>query len=406
MRKDTLPHFLPMAKPDATEYKGKVLSLTGLDTTHEYSEGWLQELIHNNPKLVPAAQIEPIFENLIPVCRELPCPSGFLDNLYVTPDGYLCLVECKLWRNPEGRRKVIAQIIDYAKDFANWDYDDLSNAINQRNKTRDENPLYSIAAEHPDAIDEIRFVDRVSENLMQGRHLLLILGDGIQENIENMAEYLQRFMGLNFTLGLVEMNIYQMDKPKGLIVIPSIPAKTVNITRATIKLADSGMTIIEEKPPIKDTEPSARPQSLSEESFFEELSSVNPEWRLWLKRFLIRLENIGITYDIKRTLVLRYSPDGETEFGLGYFTTKGQYDSRNATWKLDQIGHLDVGVKFVKNLTEIFPNASIREFDTSSSKVLTIKGNPPLISDLAAHEQEFYGALERFIFAIREIIKQ
>ncbi len=34
------------------------------------------------------------------------------------------LVEAKLWRNPEARRKVIGQILDYAKELSRWNYED------------------------------------------------------------------------------------------------------------------------------------------------------------------------------------------------------------------------------------------------------------------------------------------
>lgn len=94
-----------------------------------YSEAWLQRLVHRHPNLLPVDQIEPALIPLIPVCIELPTPSGSVDNLFVTPDGDLVLVECKLWRNPEAWREVIGQIFDYAKDLASSDYEDLEAAI-------------------------------------------------------------------------------------------------------------------------------------------------------------------------------------------------------------------------------------------------------------------------------------
>jgi hypothetical protein len=82
----------------------------------DYDEAWLQRLIMAHPRLLPVDQIEPAFADLVPICMELPTPSGYLDNLLVTASGDLALVECKLWRNPEARREVIGQIIDYAKE--------------------------------------------------------------------------------------------------------------------------------------------------------------------------------------------------------------------------------------------------------------------------------------------------
>jgi hypothetical protein len=62
---------------------------------------------------------------------ELPLPSGYVDNLYATPDGDLIVGETKLFRNPEARREVVAQIIDYAKDLSALTYESL-NATGER----------------------------------------------------------------------------------------------------------------------------------------------------------------------------------------------------------------------------------------------------------------------------------
>src|SRR4051794_8880528 len=94
-----------------------------------YDERWLQSLVMSHPTVLAADDIEPAFATVIPVCTELPTGSGFIDNLLVTPNGDLAIVECKLWRNPEARREVVAQIIEYAKSLARWSFEDLEQAI-------------------------------------------------------------------------------------------------------------------------------------------------------------------------------------------------------------------------------------------------------------------------------------
>jgi hypothetical protein len=94
-----------------------------------YDEAWLQRLIMRHPGLLPVDQIEPAFNTMVPICIELPTQCGFVDNLFVTPSGDIALVECKLWRSPEARRQVIAQIIDYAKEISKWTYENLQDAI-------------------------------------------------------------------------------------------------------------------------------------------------------------------------------------------------------------------------------------------------------------------------------------
>ena len=94
-----------------------------------YDEAWIQNLIKNQPEILPVRQIEAAFEGLVSICTELPVVSGFVDNLLITPEGNIALVECKLWRNPQARREVIAQIIDYAKDLSKWTYEKLQEAV-------------------------------------------------------------------------------------------------------------------------------------------------------------------------------------------------------------------------------------------------------------------------------------
>ena len=109
----------------------RVRLVKGSDDQVVYSEAWLQRLIMQQPTLLPVEQIEPSFAGLVPICMELPVPSGYVDNLLVTPSGNLALIECKLWRNPESRREVVGQIVDYATEMSRWSYDKLEEAVNR-----------------------------------------------------------------------------------------------------------------------------------------------------------------------------------------------------------------------------------------------------------------------------------
>ena len=109
-----------LVSPDAAT---KLVRANGLP------ERWLQEQIHRHPTCLPMDQIEPGIGRLISVCMELPLSVGPVDNLLLTPEGNLVMVEVKLWSNPEARRQVVAQALDYATAMFQLDYDRLETAV-------------------------------------------------------------------------------------------------------------------------------------------------------------------------------------------------------------------------------------------------------------------------------------
>jgi RecB family endonuclease NucS len=96
------------------------------------NEQWVQKLLFENPSLLPAIEIESAFSPVISIARELPTKAGSIDLLFISPYGYIILVETKLFRNPEARREVVAQTLDYAKELSQWSYDDLIKACRRK----------------------------------------------------------------------------------------------------------------------------------------------------------------------------------------------------------------------------------------------------------------------------------
>lgn len=202
----------------------------------ERNEAWLRDFLLRHPQAVPAAEFDRAYADPVAVCRELSTPAGPIDALFVNRNGALTVVECKLWRNPQARREVIGQILDYAKELARWRYEDLQREVS-RSLKRQGNALFDVvAAQYPDT-DEASFVDAVGRNLRTGRFLLLVAGDGIREGTENIVQFMQDHSGMRFTFGLVEMAGYSL--PDGtLLVQPRILARTVAVERIVIRVAD------------------------------------------------------------------------------------------------------------------------------------------------------------------------
>ena len=207
------------------------------------SEAEIQDLIQRHPACLPIAEIDPMFAGPVPICTELNTPAGAIDNFMVTPSGLPVLVECKLWRNPEMRRQVVSQILDYAKELSRWSASDLQREASRR-RGEQGNVLLNLVRSAGHEVDESDFNDALTANLRRGRFLLLIVGDGIREGVEAITEYLQTHAGLHFTLGLVELPIFLM--PDGArIVVPRVLARTHSLVR-TVIAAPEGTRVLDE----------------------------------------------------------------------------------------------------------------------------------------------------------------
>ena len=152
----------------------------------------LTELLFRFPGILPVAAIDAAYAAPVPICRELHTPAGPIDALYINDLGRLILAEFKLWRNPQARREVIGQILDYTKELASWTYEDLQREVSKALRRKGNAPYKLVHEQAPD-IEEAKFVDNVSRHLKRGEFLLLIIGDGIREGVENIVQFVQSY---------------------------------------------------------------------------------------------------------------------------------------------------------------------------------------------------------------------
>ena len=114
-------------------------------------------------------------------------------------------------------------------------------------------PFDIVSQAHRD-IQEPLFVDRVARNLKRGEFLLLIIGDGIREGVEEIVDYVQEHSGLRFTLALVEAAVFRRADSKEMIIQPRLLART-ELVRRTVLVR---RTILEQTDddPIEERDPS------------------------------------------------------------------------------------------------------------------------------------------------------
>lgn len=216
-----------------------------LGDTAGRDEAWLRDTLLAHPELLPAREIDPSFGPLIPLCRELRTEAGPIDAAFINAHGRLTLVECKLWRNPESRRKVVAQVLDYARVVSRWSYSDLQRQVSAALGRSGNVPFELAKAAVPD-LHEHKFVDAVAAAMRQGRFLLLIAGDGIRQDVQSIAELINNNATLGFTFGLIEVALYGLDDG-GVLVQPRVVAQTQTIQRNLIVVRDGAQTTVVEE---------------------------------------------------------------------------------------------------------------------------------------------------------------
>jgi hypothetical protein len=165
------------------------------------AEAQLQKLLYDSPELIPT------YEEDKPAVfvREAALPgSGYTDLLGVDGNGNILIVETKLARNDEVRRKVIGQVLEYAAYLWKMSFDDFDSLFVSREGTR---VLDMLEAKNPGIVrDEVR--DAITRNLSSGAFQLFIAVDQMNEELENIISYVSS-RGSGLRLEVLEFDLHQ-----------------------------------------------------------------------------------------------------------------------------------------------------------------------------------------------------
>lgn len=380
-----------------------------------FDENWIQTLIHKQPYILPVDEIESNFSPLIPIGREIPTVVGFIDNLFVSPNGYLTIVETKLWRNPEARREVVGQIIDYAKELKKWNYSDLDNVVKSYNQKYNSNSNGLIAtirnSEQLDESDEQFFIDLVSKNLERGRFLLLIVGDGIRESVEEMVEYLSQTPQLYFTLSLIELQVFCFDNVENsFIVIPQIVTRTKEITRAIIRIegaknADFNVKIDTDLVNENTSNNKTKRITLTEEDFLEQLlQNTNDKIVQFAKQILDDCKTRGYYIDWKQgSFVIKFIDPSGSGVKISLFVVERSnyiYIGWSSN-QLEKIG-LDktISYSFAEDTAKLFKNVTVDpKYKHNWNEYVTL-------DELKTVYSKFIDRVDRFVDDIKKQIDE
>ncbi len=176
-------------------------SLEALEPMPFRDEEELQSLIVRFPILLGGEQMHPYEpRRWLLVGREMGLPEAAyggdrwsVDLLFVDQDGIPTLVETKRGENPEIRRKVVGQILEYAAHAPRtWPVERLRDEWEATARQAGQESLEVLSELCRSDTDG--FCQQVSRNLKDQRLRLLFVADNIPDSLRRVAEFLDHHM--------------------------------------------------------------------------------------------------------------------------------------------------------------------------------------------------------------------
>jgi hypothetical protein len=190
-----------------------------IDSANYSVEHELQKLLAETPSLIPISEIRENSSPLVAAVREVGLPgSGSTDILAFNPEGDIVVVECKLSKSTEIKRKVIAQLLEYGAYLWGMTYEDLDNLILNR-VNQNLTDLVAQATGDP-SWDENEFRSRIQGKLEQGEFILIIAVDEMNEELARTIRFLNECGTPNFAFTSLEMRRFQ--KKTTEILVPHL----------------------------------------------------------------------------------------------------------------------------------------------------------------------------------------
>ena len=362
------------------------------DGKGEFNEEWLQGIIHRHPECLPISEIEPGFGQLTAICTEMHTARGNVDNLLLSGKGDIVLVETKLFRNPEARRQVVGQALDYATCLFDGGYEAFEKAALSTVRLKPKpGKLYDLLPEGPERLDEAAFVDAVSSNLRRGRVLIIIAGDGIRTEAQALLEGMKTHARFGFTLALVEMPVFRAPgDEKNFIVWPRVLAKTAILNRVHVVVSGNGATITEQQLFV--------PETVSTQQYWDALESKLPGARSAIEKLIAAAEPLGVYPELLGTLNLKWQRPGGKPVNLGYIYKHRAIWTDAAGWFAPR----ELAEKYVREVAALFDRSEIAS--TPSHYLTLYRDGKPLRLEENELDRlvEWVGPMGRFIDSIKD----
>lgn len=198
------------------------------------TEDELQVLLADHPELLDGEQIRPgdarrwilvkREKGIAPVRGE--AVRWSVDHLLIDQDGVPTLAEVKRGSNPEIRRAIIGQLLEYAAHAAEtWTPEDLRGAFERQCDARGREAREEIAAllRTEGEADTDLFWEGVARNLAAKRLRLLFVADRIPDPLARVVEFLN---GQMRDIEVLAVEIKRFDGRSGRTLMPRVIGRT------------------------------------------------------------------------------------------------------------------------------------------------------------------------------------
>jgi hypothetical protein len=202
-------------------------------------EAHLQNLLTDDVNTLPLDEIG-YDTKFVTIGKEVGLQNGSLDVLAISPQGHIALIETKLNKNPEVKRTVVGQILGYAAYLWNKSYEDIENNYFKKflsqQKINFSGSLFDYMKEKlgDDSISEEEFRDGLEKRLRLGSFTLLIVVDQANQELIDIANYLNDRTGQEIDFYVIEMELVGDKEEQFLIPHLANPPRK-NVTFSTEK---------------------------------------------------------------------------------------------------------------------------------------------------------------------------
>lgn len=188
---------------------------------------------------------------------------------------------------------------------------------------------------------------------------MLIVGDGIRESVEDMVNYLSNSAQLLFTLGLIELQVYEIDKD--LLIVPNLISRTREITRAVIRIENKTDSVVKIETHFEEENDNLKKSrtTLTEDDFFELLKqNTNEKSVVIAKEILDKFLNNSYIVDWKQAsyVIKLLDPKGSGgRITILLVTKKGEVNIGYSRLQLKKMGYnVDLSLEFAKKVSELY----------------------------------------------------